>query len=206
MKAVAGARTPFRAGAPGADVRADRRDSRPVRVGNDAWLQRQIEMEPVTRRFLATAADTAAARRREMTRGWRRPSTLPRSGQPTNAAWCTGTWPRTDFPARRGTFLLCTFWLAQAQALAGDVETASATFERAVAAINDVVLLSEEVDPRTGEMIGNFPQAFSHIGLINAAWVISQAQEGKNFTFCGLPPGAGCRTVALDRRKRCHRA
>ena len=76
-----------------------------------------------------------------------------------------------------GTFLLCTFWLAQAQALAGEVEAATATFERAVAAINDAGLLAEEVDPRNGEMIGNFPQAFSHIGLINAAWAITQAQQ-----------------------------
>jgi len=51
------------------------------------------------------------------------------------------------------------------------------TFERGVAAINDVGLLAEEVDPRNGEMIGNFPQAFSHIGLINAAWTITQAQQ-----------------------------
>ena len=51
------------------------------------------------------------------------------------------------------------------------------TFERAVGAINDVGLLAEEVDPRNGEMIGNFPQAFSHIGLINAAWAITQAQQ-----------------------------
>jgi alpha,alpha-trehalase len=76
-----------------------------------------------------------------------------------------------------GTFLLCTFWLAQAQALAGELEAATATFERAVAAINDVGLLAEEVDPASGEMIGNFPQAFSHIGLVNAAWAISQAQQ-----------------------------
>jgi GH15 family glucan-1,4-alpha-glucosidase len=76
-----------------------------------------------------------------------------------------------------GTFLLCTFWLAQAQALAGEVDAATATFERAAAAINDVGLLAEEVDPRNGEMIGNFPQAFSHIGLINAAWAITQAQQ-----------------------------
>jgi GH15 family glucan-1,4-alpha-glucosidase len=51
------------------------------------------------------------------------------------------------------------------------------TFERALAAINDVGLLAEEVDPRNGEMLGNFPQAFSHIGLINAAWAITQAQQ-----------------------------
>jgi alpha,alpha-trehalase len=74
-----------------------------------------------------------------------------------------------------GTFLLCTFWLAQAQALAGRLDEAVATFERAAAAINDVGLLAEEADP-SGEMIGNFPQAFSHIGLVNAAWTISQAQ------------------------------
>jgi GH15 family glucan-1,4-alpha-glucosidase len=56
------------------------------------------------------------------------------------------------------------------------VEVATATFERAVAAINDVGLLAEEVDPASGEMIGNFPKAFSHIGLIYAAWAITRAQ------------------------------
>jgi alpha,alpha-trehalase len=76
-----------------------------------------------------------------------------------------------------GTFLLCTFWLAQAQALAGELAQATATFERAVTAISDVGLLAEEVDAGSGEMIGNFPQAFSHIGLINAAWAIAQAQQ-----------------------------
>ncbi|HKR67781.1 MAG TPA: glycoside hydrolase family 15 protein [Streptosporangiaceae bacterium] len=84
---------------------------------------------------------------------------------------------RDGLSGSEGTFLLCTFWLAQAQAVTGDVEAAMATFERAVAAINDVGLLAEQVDPRNGEMIGNFPQAFSHIGLINAAWAISEAQE-----------------------------
>jgi alpha,alpha-trehalase len=84
---------------------------------------------------------------------------------------------RDGLAGEEGTFVLCTFWLAQAQALAGDVEAAALTFERAVAAINDVGLLAEEVDPRSGEMIGNFPQALSHIGLINAAWVITQAQQ-----------------------------
>jgi alpha,alpha-trehalase len=84
---------------------------------------------------------------------------------------------RDGLAGEEGTFLLCTFWLAQAQALAGELEAATATFERAVAAINDVGLLAEEVDPASGEMIGNFPQAFSHIGLINAAWAISQAQQ-----------------------------
>jgi GH15 family glucan-1,4-alpha-glucosidase len=76
-----------------------------------------------------------------------------------------------------GTFLLCTFWLAEAQALAGELPAARSTMERAVAFANDLGLLAEEVDPATGELLGNFPQAFSHIGLVNAAWAISQAKE-----------------------------
>jgi len=263
------------------------RDSRPVRVGNGAWNQRQIDvygellgaaqrlvqqlgkLDPVTQRFLAAAADTAARRWTEkdqgiweirgeprdflysklqcwaaldraidiaseldaqqrveawaaardeirtaiLTRGW-----SDRAGAFTQAfgsedldasnlmlaitGFLPGDDPRMkatiDATAARltderglvyrylahdglageeGTFLLCTFWLAQAQALAGELDHAIATFERAVAAINDVGLLAEEVDVPSGEMIGNFPQAFSHIGLINAAWAISQAQQ-----------------------------
>jgi GH15 family glucan-1,4-alpha-glucosidase len=84
---------------------------------------------------------------------------------------------RDGLAGEEGTFLLCTFWLAHAQALAGEPDLATATFERAVAAVSDVGLLAEEVHPGSGEMIGNFPQAFSHIGLINAAWAIAQARE-----------------------------
>lgn len=76
-----------------------------------------------------------------------------------------------------GTFLLCTFWLAQALARAGQPDRARQVFDRAAGYLNDVGLLSEEVDPATGELIGNFPQAFSHIGLINAAWAIGQAEH-----------------------------
>jgi GH15 family glucan-1,4-alpha-glucosidase len=76
-----------------------------------------------------------------------------------------------------GTFLLCTFWLAQAMALAGLPARARRVFERAAAFANDVGLLSEEVDPASGELLGNFPQAFSHIGLVNAAWAISEAER-----------------------------
>jgi alpha,alpha-trehalase len=79
-----------------------------------------------------------------------------------------------------GTFLLCTFWLAQAQTLAGLVDEARRTFERTIAYANDVGLLAEEVDEASGELLGNFPQAFSHIGLINAAWAISEAEGGSS--------------------------
>jgi GH15 family glucan-1,4-alpha-glucosidase len=75
-----------------------------------------------------------------------------------------------------GTFLLCTFWLAQALAMSGQPTRARQVFDRAAAFVNDVGLLAEEIDPHSGELLGNFPQAFSHIGLINAAWAISQAE------------------------------
>jgi GH15 family glucan-1,4-alpha-glucosidase len=77
-----------------------------------------------------------------------------------------------------GSFLVCTFWLAEALARSGEVDRARDVFERAAAYANDVGLMSEAVDGPTGDMLGNFPQAFSHIGLINAAWAISQAEAG----------------------------
>lgn len=75
-----------------------------------------------------------------------------------------------------GTFLLCTFWLSQVLAMAGRVDEAKQTFSRATSFANDLGLLSEEVDPYSGQLLGNFPQAFSHVGLVNAAWAISQAE------------------------------
>jgi GH15 family glucan-1,4-alpha-glucosidase len=76
-----------------------------------------------------------------------------------------------------GTFLLCTFWLAQALAMAGRTAQAREVFRRAVCYANDVGLLAEEIDPSTGEQLGNFPQAFSHIGLVNAAWAIHNSEQ-----------------------------
>ena len=75
-----------------------------------------------------------------------------------------------------GTFVFCTFHLAQALALADQPERAREVFERAISYVNDVGLLAEEVDDQ-GELLGNFPQAFSHIGLVNAAWAISEAED-----------------------------
>jgi GH15 family glucan-1,4-alpha-glucosidase len=89
-----------------------------------------------------------------------------------------------------GTFLLCTFWLAHAMALSDQPERARVVFERAVAFVNDVGLLSEEVDPETGELLGNFPQAFSHIGLVNAAWAISEAERRQGASAAPSTPSA----------------
>jgi GH15 family glucan-1,4-alpha-glucosidase len=86
-----------------------------------------------------------------------------------------------------GTFLLCTFWLAQALAMAGRVDRARSVFERAISYVNDVGLLAEEVDPESGELLGNFPQAFSHVGLVNAAWAISRAEQKARRTPAATP-------------------
>jgi GH15 family glucan-1,4-alpha-glucosidase len=91
-----------------------------------------------------------------------------------------------------GTFLLCTFWLAEALALAGLSERAREVFEKAIAHCNDVNLLAEEVDEQSGELLGNFPQAFSHIGLINAAWAIARA-ELTGYSVSRAKPSQPCR-------------
>jgi GH15 family glucan-1,4-alpha-glucosidase len=77
-----------------------------------------------------------------------------------------------------GTFVICSFWLASCLALAGRIERAEELFDRLVGYANDLGLLAEEVDAASGELLGNFPQAFSHIGLIGAAWRIDQARAG----------------------------
>ncbi|MEV0176429.1 glycoside hydrolase family 15 protein [Streptomyces sp. NPDC050803] len=72
-------------------------------------------------------------------------------------------------PGGEGTFLVCSFWLADALHMTGRTKEARELFERLVGLGNDVGLLSEEYDPVPGRQLGNFPQAFSHIGLVNTA-------------------------------------
>jgi len=71
-----------------------------------------------------------------------------------------------------GVFSICTFWLAEALAMCGETERAERIFQRMLKHANHVGLYSEELDPRTGEFLGNFPQAFTHIALINCAHVL----------------------------------
>jgi alpha,alpha-trehalase len=80
---------------------------------------------------------------------------------------------------REGTFVICSFWLVSCLARAGELERAEALFDRLSGYANDLGLLAEEVDTTNGEQLGNFPQAFSHIGLINAAWELDKAANGR---------------------------
>jgi GH15 family glucan-1,4-alpha-glucosidase len=75
------------------------------------------------------------------------------------------------------TFAICSFWLVECLARAGETERARELFERLLGFCNDVGLLAEEIDPHSGELIGNFPQAFSHVGLIQAAIALDLPQE-----------------------------
>src|SRR5262249_1423740 len=81
-------------------------------------------------------------------------------------------------PAGEGVFLLCTFWLADNYALMGRIDEGNALFEKLLALRNDVGLLSEQYDPAARRMLGNFPQAFSHVGLVNSAFNLSPKIKG----------------------------
>jgi len=75
-----------------------------------------------------------------------------------------------------GTFVICSFWLVSCLAKAGEVERAEALFDQLAGYANDLGLLAEEIDVANDELLGNFPQAFSHIGLITAAWEVDKAR------------------------------
>jgi GH15 family glucan-1,4-alpha-glucosidase len=99
-------------------------------------------------------------------------------------------------PPREGTFLACSFWLADAFVLTGRRHEGQALFERLLTLRNDLGLLSEEYDPREGHMLGNFPQALSHMALINTARLLAiPAEQAASASEQGERPAAVARTA-----------
>jgi GH15 family glucan-1,4-alpha-glucosidase len=80
-----------------------------------------------------------------------------------------------SLPSREGAFGICSFWAIDNLARRGDVSAADRAFQHILSFSNDVGLFGEEIDPTTGEALGNFPQAFTHVGLINGAMALAAA-------------------------------
>jgi GH15 family glucan-1,4-alpha-glucosidase len=77
-----------------------------------------------------------------------------------------------DFGTTTSAFTICSFWWAEALALGGRLEEAVDVFHRLIAYANPLGLFSEDIEPETGALLGNFPQAYTHVGLIHAAMTI----------------------------------
>ena len=97
-------------------------------------------------------------------------------------------------PPGEGAFGICSFWAVSSHALRGDLDGAAATFERILGLANDVGLYAEEIDPATGTALGNFPQAFTHLGLIDAALTLEECRHAR------ARPGIERATAATGRR------
>jgi GH15 family glucan-1,4-alpha-glucosidase len=85
-----------------------------------------------------------------------------------------------DFGETTSAFTICSFWWAEALALAGRLEEAVAVFERVLAHANPLGLFSEDIEPDDGRLLGNFPQAYTHVGLIHAAMTIGALMDARD--------------------------
>ncbi|HTM30584.1 MAG TPA: glycoside hydrolase family 15 protein [Vicinamibacterales bacterium] len=88
-----------------------------------------------------------------------------------------------DFGETTSAFTICSFWWAEALAMMGEIEEARALFNRLLKYANPLGLFSEDVDPDTGRLLGNFPQAYTHVGLIHAAITIGELSDAQAAHF-----------------------
>jgi GH15 family glucan-1,4-alpha-glucosidase len=93
-----------------------------------------------------------------------------------------------DFGATTSAFTICSFWWAEALAMVGRIDDAVQLFDRVVAFANPLGLFSEDIDPATGRLLGNFPQAYTHVGLIHAAITIGEVLEARHGHFRAWTP------------------
>jgi alpha,alpha-trehalase len=88
-----------------------------------------------------------------------------------------------DFGETTSAFTACSFWWAEALAMMGEIDAAVALFKRLLGYANPLGLFSEDVDPRSGALVGNFPQAYTHVGLIHAAITIGELLDARDAKF-----------------------
>jgi GH15 family glucan-1,4-alpha-glucosidase len=108
-------------------------------------------------------------------------STMRRIGDRLGADGLIYRYPRErdNLPPGEGAFGICSFWMVSCQALAGDIDGATRRFEDLLGYANDLGLYAEEIEPETHKALGNFPQAFTHVGLIDAALTLQKCRAGE---------------------------